>query len=434
MFSRRYLIQAAAFAFAALGIQHSAVSQQPADEIRLAHLIRNLGSDSFVERDRASAELAALGAATQRQLEEAVEHPDPEIRLRAKELLKRLRVEELWSPAHVRYQANQVSPAEALVALLQLTNNRVLVGEQYGSYRDQPVDLDHDDSEYWQVMDDLCRKSGNRVRPHYDTRTPGLVLVSGVAGKNPVAYAGPVRAMVTHARRVFTEELDYEQLGTEQTHTFQLDFQAMWEDRFRLVAYRSQPELVAAVAADGTALAATHSAGGGWNIAGPGTRLISLSLRLRPPATTAKAIDTLKLRWGLVAVGDMASIEVADLDSPQPHFQDDVELIVESVQRGPGARCELTLVVVRDLVVPEPQELLFQESEVELFDAQGRAFRKQGQTNSLSELGAVMKLSYTGESADSVPKLLRFNYPRIRSQRDLVIVFHGVPLPVGRPD
>ena len=41
--------------------------------------------------------------------------------------------------------------------------------------------------------------------------------------------------MVTHARRVFAEELDYEQLEAEQSHTFQLDLQAMWEDRFRLV-------------------------------------------------------------------------------------------------------------------------------------------------------------------------------------------------------
>jgi hypothetical protein len=45
-----------------------------------------------------------------------------------------------------------------------------------------------------------------------------------------------------------------------------------------------------------------------------------------------------------------------------------------------------------------------------------------------------MKLSYTGESAESAPKLLRFNYPRIRSQRDLEIVFRNVPLPAGRPE
>jgi hypothetical protein len=433
---RRFLwraVLAAAPAVLALALPMAAAAQQ-VDEIRVARLIRRLGSDSFIDRDSANDELATLGPATRRQLEQAVDDPDPEVRLRAKDLLKRIRTSELWSPARVHYHQSQVSASTALAAIVLQTGNRVLVGDQYGTFRDQPVALDHDDGVFWEVVDDLCRRSGNRVRPHYDTRTPGLVLVSGTLGKNPLAYAGPVRAMVTHARRVFTEELDYDQLDAERSHTFQLDLQAMWEDRFRLVAYRSQPELVEAVTAGGDALAATQATSGGWNIAGPGTRQVSLSLRLHPPATTAKAIDTLKLKWGLIAVGDMATIEIADLSSTERHFQDDVELVVESFQQGPGARCELTLVIVRDLVVPEPQELLFQENEIELFDAQGRAFRKQGQTSNLGERGAVTKLTFTGENADSVPKLLRFNYPRIRSQKELEIVFRDVPLPTSRPE
>ena len=436
MLSRRFLRRAVSAALPAVLVLvlPAAVAAQQPDEIRIARLIRGLGSDSYLDRDRAHDELASLGPAARRQLEQAVENPDPEVRLWAKELLKHIRVGELWLPARVHYQASQVPASEALAAIAGQTGNRVLVGDQYGAFRDQPVDLDHGDSAFWEVVDDLCRRSGNRVRPHYDTRTPGLVLVSGALGKNPVAYAGPVRAMVTHARRVFTEDLDYEQLEPERSHTFQLDLQAIWEDRFRLVAYRSQPELVEAVTAGGAALAATQPTSGSWTTAGPGTRQVALSLRLHPPATTARAIDTLKLKWGLIAVGDLATIEVADLLSTEPHFQDDVELVVEGFQPGPGARCELTLVVVRDLVVPEPQELLFQENEVELFDAQGRAFRKQGQTNNLSERGAVMKLTFTGESAESMPKLLRFNYPRIRSQKDLEIVFRNVPLPTGRPE
>ncbi|HUY36983.1 MAG TPA: hypothetical protein VMV69_29970 [Pirellulales bacterium] len=436
MLSRRILRRAVSAALSAVLIPAlaTAAGARQADEIRIARLIRDLGSDSFVDRDRASEELASLGPATRRQLEQAVEDPDPEVRLRAKDLLKRIRVSELWLPARVHYQERDVSASEALAAIVRETGNRVLVGDQYGAFRDQRVTLDHGDSAFWEVVDDLCRRSGNRVRPHYDTRTPGLVLVSGALGKNPLAYAGPVRAMVTHARRVFTEELDYEQLEAERSHTFQLDLQAMWEYRFRLVAYRSQPELVEAVTAGGAALAAAQATSGGWNIAGPGTRQVALSLRLHPPATTAGSIDTLKLKWGLIAVGDLATIEVADPYSTEPHFQDDVELVVENFQQGPGARCELTLVVVRDLVVPEPQELLFQENEVELFDAQGRAFHKQGQTNSLGERGAVSKLTFTGDSGDSVPKLLRFSYPRIRSQKDLEIVFHDVPLPTSRPE
>jgi hypothetical protein len=243
-----------------------------------------------------------------------------------------------------------------------------------------------------------------------------------------------VRARITSARRVFIEELDYDELKSEKTHTFQLNLQMMWEDRFRLVSYRSQPELVEAVTDTGAQLSATQPAGSGWNVASQGTHQLTTELRLHPPTTAARTLRSLRLKWGLIAVGDMATIEISNLSSTQPHRQDDLELIVESVQESPGARYEVTLAANRDLVIPEPQEVLFQENEVQLFDADGRPFRKQGQTNSLTDRGARLRLSFTGESPDSRPSSLRFTYPRIRDRHDLEIAFRNVPLPVARPE
>lgn len=405
-----------------------------AGQAPIARVVRRLGSDSYLDRNAAEEELAALGAAGRRQLEEAVESPDPEVRLRAKGLLRRLKTEELWSAGIVSYACVQTSAASAMEALSTQTGNRLMVGDQYGAFHDQKVDLDCVASAFWPTVDHLCRLSGNRVRPHYDTRHPGLVLVAGPPGRQPVAYSGPVRAQVTSARRVFTEELDYEQLASQRTHTFQLDLHMMWEDRFKLVAYRSQPELIEAQTDTGISLPSTQPSASGWNVSGPGTRQVSMNVRLHPPATTAECLSSLKLKWGLIAVGDMDTIEIKDLSSAQPHFQDDVELVVEHFQQGPGPRCEVTLVVVRDLVVPEPQELMYHENDVALFDAQGRAFRQQGQTNSPAEPGIRMKLTFVGESAESAPHVLRFVYPRIRAHRELEIAFRDVPLPVGKPE
>ncbi len=86
------------------------------------------------------------------------------------------------------------------------------------------------------------------------------------------------------------------------------------------------------------------------------------------------------------------------------------------------------------MVIPEPQELLFEEIDVQLYDDQGRAFHRQGQSNSLTEDGAAIKLVFVGESQDAAPRLLRLAYPRIRTQRDLEIVFRHVPLPCARPE
>jgi hypothetical protein len=78
--------------------------------------------------------------------------------------------------------------------------------------------------------------------------------------------------------------------------------------------------------------------------------------------------------------------------------------------------------------------VLFQETELELVDTQGRPMRKHGQTNSATDTGAKIKVTFQGEDDDAAPQLLRVTYPRLRAERSAEIVFHGVPLPTGRPE
>lgn len=407
---------------------------EPDEELRVASLVRRLGSDAFAEREAAEEQLATLGAGAREELIEATEHVDPEVRLRAKNLLRRLQVEELWIASKVRCQARQTTVSEALAMITEQTGNRVLAGDQYGAFHETFVDLEDTDGSFWETIDALCANSGNRVRPHYDTRRPGLVLAAGDPGRYPIARSGPVRMQMIRARRAFAEEFDYEQLDGEESHTFQFEMQAMWEDRFRLVAYRSHPELIEAVTDTGKRIIAAQAAASGWNIAGSGTRQVSMSLRLQPPPVACKELDSLRLKWGLVAVGDRATIEIRDFASTEPHFQDDVELVVQRFETGPGPRCELTLLVVRELAIPEPQDLIFEEIDVELFDADGKAFHRQGQSNSLTDQGAMLKLTFAGDSETSSPQVLRVGYPRIRAQKDLEIAFRRVPLPTARPE
>ncbi len=169
-------------------------------------------------------------------------------------------------------------------------------------------------------------------------------------------------------------------------------------------------------------------------MASAGTRQLTMNLRLHPPSPASSELDTLKLKWGLIAVGDMASLDITDFSSKAPHFQDDVDLTVESFQPGAGVRYDATLELARNRVLPEPPEVLLQEHELELLDETGKPFRKQGQSNTLTEHGARLKITFVGETETSTPKLLRFTYPRVRAQKDLEIVFRHVPLPTGRPE
>ena len=174
-----------------------AMAQERPAEVRIARLVERLGSQSYADRVEADRQLAKKGSLVRPQLESATRSTDPEIAARAGELLRKIAIDELWQPSRVTYESSG-APAGALIeAIGDQTGNRILVGDRYGGFRDGPVEIRADNATFWQVVDDLCRQTKNHVRPHYDTREPGLALVSGEPGAYPVAYSGPVRATIT---------------------------------------------------------------------------------------------------------------------------------------------------------------------------------------------------------------------------------------------
>lgn len=233
---------------------------------------------------------------------------------------------------------------------------------------------------------------------------------------------------------MFIEELNYEEQKAELTHSFQINLQFTWEDRFRMVGYATQPELVEALTNDKTAVAAAQGASSGWNATSRGLRQVAASLKLNPVPVSAKSLDILKIKWGLVAVGEPATLVVADLDATKIHAQDDVCMKIDGIEKQSGGKVVVSLTVVRDLIMPEPQEIVFQEYDVELVDEQGRPFRQQSTSPSLGERGVQLKVAYIGESAESQPAAIRLHYPRLRARRDLELVFRNVPLPMSKPE
>ncbi len=406
----------------------------PAAAPRVARLVRELGADSFAVRTQASEELAKLGATARAEIVAATHSDDPEVRLRAKDLLRAINTSDLWSPSRFTCPESAMAAAALLKQVSEQTGNHVLVGDQFGAFADCEVQLDFAVADYWQVLDEICRQSGNHCRTHYDSRKPGVVVVTGAPGRQPLAYAGPVRGRITSARRAFTEEVSYEDLRSEKTHTFQVNLEMTWEDRFKLVAYRAQADVAEATTDTGTRVTAATPTSSGWNVAGSGMRQVTMNLRLNPPPANARELESLKLTWGLIAVGDMVNLDVNDLTSREPHFQDDVELVIDNLQPATGGRYDLVVTVRRDLNMPEPQEILFQEHELELLDDAGQPLRKLGQTPTLADHGAMLKASFSAESEEQTPHKLRFTYPRLRSQRELEITFRHVPLPMGKPE
>jgi hypothetical protein len=408
-------------------------AQSPADEPRVARLVRQLGAAESQTRASAESALADLGADSRAVLEQALVADDPEVRLRARILLDECRTTDLWSASQVELPAENRLASSMLASIVAQTGNHLVVGDQYGAFNEVAVRGSGRRMPFWQAVDELCRATENHLRPQYDVRAGGLIVCGGAPGRFPSAYNGRLRAQITGARRVFIQELDYAEPTSDITHTFQLNLQLAWEEQFRLLGYTTQPELIEARTDTGHALTAVQPASGSWNAVTPSTRHVTATLRLSPPPSGATRLSLLKLRWPLFAVGDRQVLVVPAIESGRSFAQEDVELSIESIERHPTGRYELVLVVSRDRATPEPAEILFQENDVDLFDADGLPLRLQNQTHQLCARGVQMRLQFAGDTATGEPELLRLAYPRLRTRRSMELVFRDVALPAAEP-
>jgi hypothetical protein len=418
-----------------LGVASAKADEPPQHgEIRVARLIRELGAGEFARRPQAEEQLAGSGASARRSLEEALHDDDLEVRLRAKRVLERMQLDELWAGARLNYSAAGQPASKVLSVLAAQSGNHIHVGDPYGNFAEKPLEVEFNDVGYWQALDEVCHLTGNRIRPHYDAHTPGIVVSAGSEGKYPRAYGGPMRAQIIGARREFVEELNYEERKADLKHVFQISLQLTWEDRFRLVGYATQPVLVEAMTDNGAVITAAQSANPGWNASGRGLRQVTATMKLNPVPMTAKTLDVFRIKWGLIAVGEMAVLDMDQVEPQKVYSQDDVAVRIEAVEKQSGSKYAVTLSIARDLAMPEPQEVVCQEYDVELLDAGGRPFRLQDQSPALTDRGVQLKLSFAGELPDSEPRSMTLRYPRVRARREVELVFRDVPLPVGRPD
>ena len=107
--------------------------QEPTGEIRIARLVKQLVANDYSDRQQATDALDQLGAQARTELERATHDPDPEVRLEAKELLRRLKLQELWAARWAKFISGDHPTSKLLATLAEQTGNRILTGDQYGA-------------------------------------------------------------------------------------------------------------------------------------------------------------------------------------------------------------------------------------------------------------------------------------------------------------
>jgi hypothetical protein len=400
---------------------------------RIARLIEQLGSERYSERAHATSELARLGTTPRRQLEAAANSPDPEVRLRASELLAQIRAIDLWSPSIVSCRID--APVARVVAMLaEQTGNHIRLSDISGKFNDVAVSLNYPTGTFWEVLDATCRQSNNRIRCHYDTREPGFLLAAGSPSGAPTAYAGPFRAQITRLARTFSDRLDFTEDGSQRLHSFDIDVQVIWEDRFRLIGFRTNPTVVEATTSTGESLTPVQGIAGNWQACASTTKQIQSRLGVSPPPVAAQQLDRLTLRWSLMAIGEMRQLEVSDLAASHHAHQDGVDMVVDLVDRRDRDRVEVVCVVSRETSMPDPAEITFQEYRLDLHDSQGKSWSHQGSSFLLTDRGVQIRGTFSRDAQQGAPQTLVLHYPALRSRKDIDFVFANVPLPNARPE
>jgi len=408
-------------------------------EPRLASLVKQLGAETPRERELAGEELLAAGTSARGLLQKAARHSDPEIRLRAETLLGQLRVRALWSPSLVSYQSTRDSATPILASLTLQSGNHLTRNLGAAAKGEEPLAVDFARVSYWQAVDQVCARSGLLLRAPYAPREPGQVVELGTARIPPTAYAGPFRMQLHKAVRNFNERHDLREGRTQLTHTFELELQTIWEDRFQLTAYRNSPMLIEAVTDTGDKLALAQAANQSWSVTGTRAKEIFARLALTPPPAKAAKLDRLRLKWEFAAADELRSVTFENLQSGGNLRRDGLELTVQSLQpRGEG-RHELVLLVSRDTALPEPPEILQHEYRAEVFDARGRPFTMRQESQLLTDQGVQLRINISpavgsGQTADSRPESLSLHYSDFHSNQMLEIEFRDVPLPQARPE
>lgn len=366
-------------------------------------------------------------------LEAAISHDDPEIRLRADYIAKMLKQEELRQSPTVTLPQGPTLTSNLFKELCEKTGNRLKCGNKYALFNDVPVTLGSANAgTFWDMTERICMASNNKIRDNYDTSDPCLVVTCGDVGRAPRISNGPVAGRILSARRVFIEKSDFEDAQSEITHTFKLEAEIRWEDRINVLAMKRQPELISVITEQGDELFATCSSND-WISASTSKNSVSYELPMQPPNVASGFLKMLAIKWEYIAGCDYATMDMRNLQSSETQYAKTIEASVASFQDCGNNRYECVVEINRDLPIPKPEEILFNECIIQLIDTAGTPIKKVGQSNSRTGGGARLHCNFMHEGSGEKASFIRIIYPRIRSAQAVGLRFPRVPLPASHP-
>lgn len=178
------LLAAIVLGLGALAALPSPAADNKVEVERIATLVKQLGSNQFEEREKATQQLDAIGAPALEGLRKAAKSDDLETRMRAEKLIakieSRLESAKLLAPTRLRLVCKDTPVAEAVQDLAKKSKYTITLYDPEKKLADRKVTLDTGEVSFWEAFDQLCKKANLVVsegaRGAFVPGNPGLPI------------------------------------------------------------------------------------------------------------------------------------------------------------------------------------------------------------------------------------------------------------------
>jgi hypothetical protein len=137
---------------------------EASDAARVAALVRQLGSESYAEREAAMAALDAAGEPALDALREAARGKDPEVRRRAvllvRQVERRVEARKVLEPQRLRLEYKDVPLSEAVADFARKSGAAITLVPGRTKDADRKVTLDTGEVTFWEAFEKFCAAAG----------------------------------------------------------------------------------------------------------------------------------------------------------------------------------------------------------------------------------------------------------------------------------